>query len=61
LTVLPADLVLILCAEITPVASDMWSALALAPWVFCVALADTLWMLAPRGWTQRGIGALAWL
>ena len=39
----------------------VWSAPAPSPWVFCFALAGTVWMLAPRGWPQRWIGALAWL
>jgi competence protein ComEC len=39
----------------------VWSGPAPKPWVFCLALAGTLWMLAPRGWPQRWAGALAWL
>ena len=39
----------------------VWSAPTPAPWVFCFALAGTLWMLAPRGWPQRRVGAMAWL
>jgi competence protein ComEC len=39
----------------------VWSAPTPMPWVFCLALAGTLWMLAPRGWPQRWAGALAWL
>ena len=39
----------------------VWSAPVPSPWVFCFALAGTLWMLAPRGWPQRWIGAIAWL
>ena len=39
----------------------VWSAPTPAPWVFCFALAGTLWMLAPRGWPLRWIGAVAWL
>ena len=39
----------------------VWSAPTPAPWVFCFALAGTLWMLAPRGWPQRWAGTLAWL
>ena len=30
------------------------------PWVFALALAGTLWMLAPRGWPQRWAGLAAW-
>jgi competence protein ComEC len=39
----------------------VWNAPTPAPWVFCFALAGTLWMLAPRGWPQRWAGAAAWL
>jgi competence protein ComEC len=40
---------------------SVWSAPTPAPWVFCFALAGTLWMLAPRGWPRRWVGAVAWL
>ncbi|MEO7494775.1 MAG: DNA internalization-related competence protein ComEC/Rec2 [Massilia sp.] len=39
----------------------VWSAPAPSPWLFCFALAGTLWMLAPRGWPRRWVGAIAWL
>ena len=39
----------------------VWSAPAPAPWVFCFALFGTVWILAPKGWPQRWIGAVAWL
>ncbi|MES2757686.1 MAG: DNA internalization-related competence protein ComEC/Rec2 [Pseudomonadota bacterium] len=39
----------------------VWSAPAPSPWLFCFALAGTLWMLAPRGWPRRWAGAAAWL
>ena len=39
----------------------VWSAPTPSPWVFCFALAGTLWMLAPRGWPMRWIGVVAWL
>ena len=39
----------------------VWSAPTPSPWVFCFALAGTIWMLAPRGWPQRWIGLIAWL
>ncbi len=39
----------------------VWSAPAPAPWVFCFAMAGTLWMLAPRGWPGRWLGVVAWL
>ncbi|MDB5756052.1 MAG: internalization-related competence protein ComEC/Rec2, partial [Massilia sp.] len=38
----------------------VWSAPVPAPWVFCFALAGTLWMLAPRGWPHRWAGAVGW-
>jgi competence protein ComEC len=38
----------------------VWVAPTPAPWVFCFALAGTLWMLAPRGWPHRWAGAVAW-
>ena len=39
----------------------VWSAPAPSPWMFCFALAGTLWMLAPRGWPHRWAGAVALL
>jgi competence protein ComEC len=39
----------------------VWSAPTPPAWVFCFALVGTLWMLAPRGWPLRWIGAVAWL
>lgn len=39
----------------------VWSAPEPAPWLFVLALAGTLWMLAPRGWPHRWAGAAAWL
>ena len=39
----------------------VWSAPAPSAWVFCFAMAGTVWMLAPRGWPLRWIGAVAWL
>jgi competence protein ComEC len=39
----------------------VWSAPAPSAWVFCFAMAGTLWMLAPRGWPRRWLGAIAWL
>ncbi|MBC7453812.1 MAG: DNA internalization-related competence protein ComEC/Rec2 [Massilia sp.] len=39
----------------------VWSAPTPAPWVFCFALAGTVWMLAPRGWPLRWTGLVAWL
>jgi competence protein ComEC len=39
----------------------VWRAPAPEAWVFVFALAGTLWMLAPRAWGLRWIGALAWL
>lgn len=39
----------------------VWSAPQPAPWLFVLALAGALWMLAPRGWPHRWAGAAAWL
>jgi competence protein ComEC len=39
----------------------VWSAPVPATWVFCFAVAGTVWMLAPRGWPLRWIGIIAWL
>jgi competence protein ComEC len=39
----------------------VWTAPAPPWWLFALALAGTLWMLAPRGWPHRWAGAPAWL
>jgi competence protein ComEC len=39
----------------------VWSAPVPQPWVFCFAVIGTVWMLAPRGWPRRWLGAVAWL
>lgn len=39
----------------------VWSAPAPSWWVFCWALFGTLWMLAPRGWPHRWLGAVSWI
>jgi len=39
----------------------VWSAPQPPPWLFALALFGTAWMLAPRGWPQRWIGAVSWL
>jgi competence protein ComEC len=39
----------------------VWTAPAPPIWLFLLALAGTLWMLAPRGWPHRWAGAPAWL
>jgi competence protein ComEC len=39
----------------------VWTAPAPPWWLFLLALAGTLWMLAPRGWPHRWAGAPAWL
>ncbi|GAB3452308.1 DNA internalization-related competence protein ComEC/Rec2 [Massilia terrae] len=39
----------------------VWAAPEPEPWLFLLALAGTLWMLAPRGWPHRWAGAAAWL
>ncbi|MES2130129.1 MAG: ComEC/Rec2 family competence protein, partial [Pseudomonadota bacterium] len=38
-----------------------WNAPTPGAWVFALALAGTLWMLAPRGWPLRWIGVVSWL
>ncbi|MFM9437891.1 competence protein ComEC [Janthinobacterium sp. CG_23.3] len=39
----------------------VWSAPAPPPWMFCWAMLGTLWMLAPRGWPHRWLGAVSWI
>ncbi|MFT5644113.1 MAG: competence protein ComEC [Janthinobacterium sp.] len=39
----------------------LWSAPLPSWWIFCWALAGTLWMLAPRGWPHRSLGLVAWI
>jgi len=39
----------------------VWRAPQPPPWLFALALFGTAWMLAPRGWPQRWIGAVSWL
>lgn len=39
----------------------VWTAPVPAWWMFALAMAGTLWMLAPRGWPARYLGAFAWL
>lgn len=39
----------------------VWSAPVPSAVAFSFALAGTLWMLAPRGWPVRWLGAVAWL
>jgi competence protein ComEC len=39
----------------------VWTAATPPMWLFVLALAGTLWMLAPRGWPHRWAGAAAWL
>jgi competence protein ComEC len=50
----------ILLAWIAAAPLAVWSAPVPEPWVFCFALAGTLWLLAPRGWPHRWAGAVAW-
>jgi competence protein ComEC len=38
-----------------------WAAPAPSCWIFCWALAGTLWLLAPRGWPHRWLGAVSWI
>ena len=39
----------------------VWTVPIPAWWMFVLALFGTLWMLAPRGWPVRYLGAFAWL
>jgi len=39
----------------------VWSAPSPPPWLFLLALLGTAWMMAPRGWPHRWIGAVSWL
>jgi competence protein ComEC len=39
----------------------VWTAPAPPVWVFVLALAGTIWTLAPRGWPLRWTGVIAWL
>ncbi|MGZ8318344.1 MAG: DNA internalization-related competence protein ComEC/Rec2 [Telluria sp.] len=39
----------------------VWTAPVPAPWMLGFALLGTVWMLAPKGWPVRWIGAAGWL
>jgi len=39
----------------------VWSAPSPPFWLFLLALSGTAWMLAPRGWPHRWVGAVSWL
>lgn len=39
----------------------VWSAPSPPYWLFLPALLGTAWMLAPRGWPHRWVGAVSWL
>ncbi|WP_307731707.1 DNA internalization-related competence protein ComEC/Rec2 [Pseudoduganella sp. SL102] len=39
----------------------VWHAPVPPWWLFAFALAGTLWLLAPRGWPTRWLGAFTWL
>jgi competence protein ComEC len=39
----------------------VWTAPVPPPWIFMLALAGTLWLLAPRGWPIRWLGMVAWI
>ncbi|HWT71208.1 MAG TPA: DNA internalization-related competence protein ComEC/Rec2 [Oxalicibacterium sp.] len=39
----------------------VWSAPIPEGWMFALAAVGTVWMLAPRGWPTRYLGAFAWL
>src|SRR5450830_927376 len=39
----------------------VWSAPSPPPWLFVLAFAGTVWLLAPRGWPSRWLGLLTWV
>lgn len=39
----------------------VWSAPMPTPWIFLLAAAGTIWLLAPRGWPARWLGTFCWL
>lgn len=39
----------------------VWTAPTPPFWLFCWALAGTIWMLAPRGWPVRWLGLATWI
>lgn len=39
----------------------VWLAPVPPPWLFGLAMAGTLWMLAPRGWPVRWLGLATWI
>lgn len=39
----------------------VWTAPLPSWWMFALALAGMLWLLAPRGWPARGLGLVLWL
>jgi competence protein ComEC len=39
----------------------VWYAPIPSVWIFLLALVGTLWLLAPRGWPVRWLGAVAWI
>jgi competence protein ComEC len=46
---------------LTDASFAVWAAPLPQWWMFGCALAGTAWMLAPRGWPVRWLGALAWV
>jgi competence protein ComEC len=48
-------------AYLSALPAAVWRAPAPQLWVFLLALGGTLWMLMPRGWPHRWVGAVAWL
>ncbi|MDP3669192.1 MAG: DNA internalization-related competence protein ComEC/Rec2 [Telluria sp.] len=55
------ELLALFLAAVSGTEYAVWSAPVPGAWVFCFAAAGTLWMLAPRGWPRRWLGAVAWL
>lgn len=39
----------------------VWAAPVPPAWIFVLALAGTVWLLAPRGWPARWLGIVAWV
>jgi competence protein ComEC len=48
-------------AKMAAMPAAVWRAPAPQAWVFLLALGGTLWMLMPRGWPRRWVGAVGWL
>ncbi|GGC99461.1 DNA internalization-related competence protein ComEC/Rec2 [Undibacterium terreum] len=50
------------CLEyLSKLSYSVWTTPIPAAWMFVLAMLGTLWLLAPRGWPSRWLGALCWL